>query len=340
MNRYTRVPHKATWGEFGADDELGRLNLLTDARRLAAAQHVRDGRVFLLSLPLTSPGGANLVPSRRGPVIEPAIRADGSVSYNYAFSVRNPHARDVVSDDRITLWTQYSTQWDGLGHWGQEFDADGDGDREIVYYNGFRAGVDVVGPEDEDGPSAKRLGLEKVAETGVQGRGTLIDLRRHFGDRRVLVGYDAFREILEKDRVEVIAGDILCLYTGWVDELLAMGTTPDFDRLSQVCAVLDGTDQRLLDWITATGVAAICADNLGVEALDNPSGPDADGRISTMPLHEHCLFKTGVLLGEMWLFSDLAAWLAQHDRHHFLLTAPPLRLPGTVGSPVSPVATV
>ena len=37
---------------------------------------------------------------------------------------------------------------------------------------------------------------------------------------------------------------------------------------------------------------------------------------------------------------DLAAWLRSHNRSRFLLTAPPLRLPGAVGSPLTPVATV
>jgi hypothetical protein len=37
---------------------------------------------------------------------------------------------------------------------------------------------------------------------------------------------------------------------------------------------------------------------------------------------------------------ELASWLRAHDRSRFLLTAPPLRMPGVVGSPVTPVATV
>jgi hypothetical protein len=45
-------------------------------------------------------------------------------------------------------------------------------------------------------------------------------------------------------------------------------------------------------------------------------------------------------LGELWYLRDLAAWLRAHGRTRFLLTAPPLRLPGAVGSPVSGVATV
>jgi hypothetical protein len=38
--------------------------------------------------------------------------------------------------------------------------------------------------------------------------------------------------------------------------------------------------------------------------------------------------------------SPLAQWLREHRRFRFLLTAPPLRLPGAVGSPLTPVATV
>ena len=37
---------------------------------------------------------------------------------------------------------------------------------------------------------------------------------------------------------------------------------------------------------------------------------------------------------------QLADWLRARGRYRFLLTAPPLRLPGAVGSPATPVATV
>jgi hypothetical protein len=59
-----------------------------------------------------------------------------------------------------------------------------------------------------------------------------------------------------------------------------------------------------------------------------------------LPVHEHCLVKLGVHLGELWWFGALAAWLKANRRAHFLLTAPPLNLPGAVGSPATPVGTV
>lgn len=52
-----------------------------------------------------------------------------------------------------------------------------------------------------------------------------------------------------------------------------------------------------------------------------------------LPLHQHCLFKRGIPLGELWFFTELAMHLRQAKRSSFLLTAPPLRLTGAVGSP-------
>ena len=40
------------------------------------------------------------------------------------------------------------------------------------------------------------------------------------------------------------------------------------------------------------------------------------------------------------LLAREARWLREHRRSRFLLTAPPLRLPGAVGSPATPIATV
>ncbi len=90
-------------------------------------------------------------------------------------------------------------------------------------------------------------------------------------------------------------------------------------------------------WITDSGLVSLIADNYAVEAhpRDQPAA-----RCAALPLHEHCLFKLGVNLGEIWYLTELANWLRENRRYRFLLTAPPLRLPGAVGSPATPVATV
>ena len=46
----------SNWGKWGADDERGALNYITDKKRCEAAGLVRQGRTFSLAIPTT--GGA------------------------------------------------------------------------------------------------------------------------------------------------------------------------------------------------------------------------------------------------------------------------------------------
>jgi kynurenine formamidase len=359
--RWTRRPEGSTWGDWGEDDQLGRLNLLTPEKVLQGIAEVRVGRTFCLSLPLDVPGGNVVNPRRLPPVLSPTSDENGP-RFNFRTGTLDARHTDVVSDDRVTLTLQYSTQWDSLAHVGGMFDVDGDGAPEAVYYNGFRAGNDVVGPLDGLAPGsptapgssavrggsaaplgghtsyAHRLSVANLAEKPIQGRAVLVDLERHLGRDHVYVGYDQLCAILVADGVTVEPGDMLVLHTGWATELVAMGGAPDPDRVHAMCAVLDGRDERLLDWITRSQIAALISDNYGVEAFPARDCGPADR--SALPLHRHCLFTLGVNLGEMWYLDELARWLREHDRSRFLLTAPPLRLPGAVGSPANPIATV
>lgn len=349
-HRWKNRPPGSNWGDFGEDDQAGRLNLINREKVLQGIAEVHEGLSFNLSLPLDVPGGNVLNPRRHPPVLRPTLR-NGQPNMNYALCVDDPAHTDVVSDDLVILHTQYSTQWDSLAHVGSLFDADGDGVKESVYYNGYRADTDVCSAAEssEAGvfthlPIAQRststaqaLGIEKMSEQCVQGRAVMIDLRAHLGDTRVLVGYAILADILAKDAITIEPGDMVCLHTGFADRLLEMNRNPDAVVLANCGAVLDGRDPALLDWITLSGLSVLIADNYAVEA--HPVSAQA-GCYATLPLHEHCLFKLGIHLGELWHLTPLANWLRAQGRYRFLLTAPPLRLPGAVGSPVTPIATV
>lgn len=336
--RWKKRPEGSNWGEFGDDDQRGRLNLLTDEARLRALREVKAGRAFCLSHPLELPGGNVLNSFRHAPVFHPVYR-EGHVYFNLAFADDNPRFTDTGSDEAVMLYTQYSTHWDAFPHKGSMFDADGDGVEEKVYYNGFQI-VDRDGRGAQDKLGAVALSAAVAAETGLQGRGVLIDLRHHFGDERVAVDYEKLAQVMKADAVQVEKGDILCLHTGLGQLIRDAAGSPD-SSLRTSCAVLDGYDRKLLEWIADTGVAAIAADNLAVERSSTLGiDPRMPHRGPALPLHEHCLFKLGIMLGELWYLTELAAWLRQHRRSRFLLTAPPLRLYGAAGSPVTPVATV
>jgi kynurenine formamidase len=177
-----------------------------------------------------------------------------------------------------------------------------------------------------------------MAATGGQGRGVLVDLEAHFGREKRKVGYRDLMHVMDRDRIVVEPGDIVLFHTGFSQMLVDMGGDPDVEALEHACAELDGRDDALLRWIDESRIAAIAADNHAVEAY--PAGKLDAPRYPTLPLHELCLFKLGIHLGELWYLTPLARWLRDNARSRFLLTAPPLRLTGAVASPVTPVATV
>ena len=86
-------------------------------------------------------------------------------------------------------------------------------------------------------------------------------------------------------------------------------------------------------------MAVLVSDNRAVE-YEHGRWPEVMDRGPGLPIHEHCLFKLGIHLGEMWYFTEIAEWLEANGRYRFFITAPPLFLPGAVGSPANPIGTV
>jgi len=348
--RWTQRPEGSTWGDFGDDDELGRINLITPEKVLQGVREVEAGVSFCLSLPLDFPGGTALNQRRYPPRLAPTEDMDGNPEVFYNVLMRDMREGDdsfvdVWADDSVTIWLQYSTQWDSLAHVGAEFDADGDGVDEAVYYNGYRAGEDLIGPTtDAEGNGgghvcfARHLGLEHMAFHGVQGRGVLIDLVHHLGREWRGVDYATLQEIMAADNVVVEPGDMVLFHTGFATQILEWDRNPDPEQIFTSCTYLDARDPALLEWIAESQLSALIADNYAVEGLVSRR---ADDRYHTLlPIHHLCLFRLGVPLGELWYLHELAGWLREHQRSRFLLTAPPLRLPGAVGCPATPIATV
>ena len=184
----------------------------------------------------------------------------------------------------------------------------------------------------------------RITEHGLEAAG-----QRLIGEQRVEIhGNFGYSDALTPSRYSrmqigqrcliIEPGDFVCLRTGFAQLLLEMKKQPNPEVLFATTSALDGRDARLRQWVTDTQLVALFADNYAVEAA--PARPCDEAFCASLPLHNHCLFKLGVYLGEMWYMTELADWLREHGRNRFLLTAPPLRLPGAVGSPATPVATV
>ncbi len=59
------IRDRSNWGRWGKDDQLGALNLVTPAKRVAATRVVRNGRSVSLSRPFPKePGPNNAYPAQ------------------------------------------------------------------------------------------------------------------------------------------------------------------------------------------------------------------------------------------------------------------------------------
>ena len=118
--------------------------------------------------------------------------------------------------------------------------------------------------------------------------------------------------ILEADKVMVETGDMVCLHTGFTQVLLEMHRKPDAHVL--------GTPAR-----RSTAATASCSSGSPTAAWRRSSPTTTRSRCTratsqphdcaALPLHEHCLFKLGVNLGEIWYLTELAGWLRTNGRY-------------------------
>ena len=63
---------------------------------------------------------------------------------------------------------------------------------------------------------------------------------------------------------------------------------------------------------------------------------DPDAR--RYPVHCGAMIDLGLPLGEFWVLDELAADCADDGVYECFLVAPPLHIPGAVGSPLNPIA--
>ena len=102
MPRFKHRPPGSNWGDFGPDDQRGRMNWVTRDKVLQGVAEVKEGRTFVLSLPLDYPGGNALNPRRNPPRLAATQRA-GKQNFCFALAEETPLLTDVVCDDQVLL---------------------------------------------------------------------------------------------------------------------------------------------------------------------------------------------------------------------------------------------
>jgi kynurenine formamidase len=326
MKDFRRVAEEVrNWGRWGDDDELGTLNFITRDKVAEAAATVRQGKVIPLGGDFGSAGPQGAFQFRQNPVhVMTVDGGDANTLVQYAPQwLRNSVAQQLSSffadnpfrfnDDMIVMPLQAGTQWDALSH--------------VYYedklYNGFPA-------DSVTSFGAFHCGIDKVDVKGITSRGVLLDVVAHRGA-------DVFCEpgnpitpaelddIANSQGVQIRRGDIVVVHTGWWTRFLSTGDGAEPGS---------GLDWTCASWLHDNEVAAVAADNLMVEDPDPANGVEG----TFLPMHMLCLRDMGLMLGEYWDLTGLAADCAADGVYEFQLIAPPLKVVGAVGAPVSPIA--
>ena len=324
LSEFRRVADDVrNWGRWGDDDELGTLNFITAEKVAEAASLVKHGKVFPLGVDFGSSGPQGAFHFRQNPLhVMTVDGGDANTLIHYGAKwLQNPVAGEVsgyfednpfrFNDDMIVMPLQAATQWDALSHVYYE----------DYLYNGFPASsVTSFG--------AFHCGIDKVDVKGITSRGVLLDIVALRGvETFCALGDPITPEELDAaaraQGVTLSRGDIVLARTGWWARFLESGDGSEPGA---------GLDWRCASWLHDHEIAAVAADNLMVE--DPVSGVEG----TFLPMHMLCLRDMGLMLGEYWDLTALAADCAADGVYEFQLIAPPLRVTGAVGSPVNPIA--
>lgn len=321
---YSTADRVRNWGRWGADDQLGTLNFITPEKIAAASTLARAGKIFPLGVEFGSSGPQGEFKYRPNPIHLMTI--DGGDAQSFIDLGRqwesNPTAVQIAetfaaspfrfNDDMIIMPLQAATQWDALSH--------------VYYdeqlYNGFPS-------SSVTSQGAARDSIDAVIGKGIVSRGVLLDAVRFRGDENCLdaehqVTPDELDAIAERQGITIERGDIVLVHTGWWSE---------FRRTGNRSAPVAGLNWRCAEWLYEREAAAVAADNITVEHLLSFG---VDGMF--LPFHLLCLRDMGLMLGEYWNTTELAADCAADGVYEFQIVAPPLNVTGAVGSPVNPIA--
>jgi kynurenine formamidase len=294
----------SNWGRWGADDELGTLNLIDDAavaRGLAAA---RTGRRFPLAIRLDANGPQlGNVPGRINP-----LHTMVAINQTYTGDLSDA----CFNDDTVTMGLQAATHWDALAH--VAYDG--------LLYNGFP----VSSVSADRGAAA--CGIHRV--TSVVTRAVLLDVARAKGLDRLELGYPItepdLEAAVEQAGVRPEAGDAVLVRTG------KMRYFKERDRQTYTLGDTPGLTTGTIPWLRRHDVAAVATDTFTMEVW-----PGEDPAV-LFPVHMIQLRDMGLLQGQNWDLEALAAHCADDGVYEMLLVANPEPFTGATGAPVAPVA--
>lgn len=302
---WNAVRHEVSSSPFGADDQIGMLNLITPSISASMLSRADATKVFDLSvdlfpgMPTWTRGGEppyqiwmNHTP--KGSVVDDPVGVGPAQNELVAWSA-----------DSISMFTHCGTHVDTLNHFGYH--------DEI--WNGFSV-------EEHLGSTGWTVaGADR--HPPVIARGVLLDVAGAL-DQEVLpesfaIGAGELAMTADRQGIEIQVGDVVMVRTGrgstWPDADAYLPREPGIDR--------DGAR-----WLAERGAAMVGADNIALEHL-----PSADPE-NWLPVHTYLLAEAGVPIMEVVHLEELA----REELYEFCYLGACLRLRGATAGPVRPLA--
>ena len=217
----------SNWGRWGKGDELGALNLITPAKRRAAAQLVREGApVSLFHDAETQPAADNPRPFGHEMLAHGAT--PNVTSHSDAFSIAH-HGLAHTHLDALCHYFYKDRMYNGIP-------------RSVVTAKG-----------------AGKLSIERM-KSGIFTRGILVDIPRLKGVPYLEPGTPIYPEDLDAwerfAQIKVQAGDVLLIRTGRWARRAAKGPWPASDHLA-------GLHASSVRWLKSRDISVLGSDSAG-----------------------------------------------------------------------------
>jgi kynurenine formamidase len=237
----------SNWGRWGADDQIGALNLITAAKRKDAAALVREG--FSVSLA----SDADTVKAVDNP-------------YPYE------HEMLAIGNDRLAV------RYHGIAH--THLDSLAHINENGVFYNGYKPDRDAVLKSGHPKNSIHNL------KNGIFTRGVLIDIPRLKGVPYLEPGTPIYVEDLEaweqKTGIKVGPGDALFVRTGVWARRKAMGP---WLRGRAEGGRSAGLDPSVIPWLKQRDIAILGSDHPQYVSPSNLTGAVHDFALVYLGVH-------------------------------------------------------
>jgi kynurenine formamidase len=292
---------KSPWGP---QDEIGTLNMMTEASQLQVLSQIVTGKVYDLSVDyfvgmpsfhsLGDPGSQYwLTHTPHGTVVDNPNGLGEAMNRKVSYT-----------GDAISMYTHMGTHIDALNHFGL--------DGKI--WNGFT-------PEEHLGDKGwKKTGAETIPP--IIARGVLVDVAAVKGslpkNYRITAG--DLQQALEAEQVTLRRGDVVLIRTGQAQH---------YANAEDYLDNYPGIGLDAVRWLVEEmQVMLLGADNLSFEAFP-PERAD-----NWVPVHTYLLAEKGVTFIEQLFLEQLSA-----DKvYEFAFIAASLKLRGASASPMRPVA--